>query len=65
LADGKQRFDLPQEDRAMNNLCDRTEAKAFHPPEPKQTDGAALWAVIVIIALASVGLWIAAAGAPV
>ena len=49
----------------MNSLCDKNEAKAIHPPEPKQTDGAALWAVIVVIALASVGLWIAAAGVPV
>ena len=40
----------------MNSLCNREEAKAIHPPEPKPTDGAALWAVIVIIALASVGL---------
>ena len=44
----------------MNSLCNREEAKAFHPPEQKPTDGAALWAVIVIIALASVALWIAA-----
>ena len=49
----------------MNSLCNREEAKAIHPPEPKPTDGAALWAVIVVIALASVGLWIAAAGVPV
>ena len=49
----------------MNNLCDRTEAKAFHPPEQKPSDGAALWAVIVVIALASACLWIAAAGVPV
>ena len=44
----------------MNQLCDKTEAKAFHPPEQKPSDGAALWAVIVVIALASVGLWIVA-----
>ena len=44
----------------MNSLCNREEAKAIHPPEPKPTDGAALWAVIVVIALASVGLWIVA-----
>ncbi len=44
----------------MNGLCDKTEAKAFHPPEKKQGDGAVLWAVIVVIALASVGLWIVA-----
>ena len=45
----------------MNSLCDKNEAKAFHPPEQKTgDDGAALWAVIVVIALASVGLWIAA-----
>ena len=42
------------------SLCNREEAKAFHPPEAKPTDGAALWAVIVIIAMASVGLWIVA-----
>ena len=47
------------------SLCDKNEAKAFHPPEPKPSEGAALWAVIVIIALASVCLWIAAAGVPV
>ena len=46
----------------MNSLCDKNEAKAIHPPEPKPTDGAALWAVIVVIALASVGLWIVAGG---
>ena len=44
----------------MNSLCNREEAKAFHPPEPKPSEGAALWAVIVVIALASVGLWIVA-----
>ena len=44
----------------MNSLCDKNEARAIHPPEPKPTDGAALWAVIVVIALASVGLWIVA-----
>lgn len=44
----------------MNSLCDKTEAKAFHPPEPKPSEGAALWAVIVVIALASVALWIVA-----
>ena len=49
----------------MNSLCDKNEAKAFHPPEAKPNEGAALWAVIVIIALASVGLWIVAAGVPV
>ena len=49
----------------MNSLCNREEAKAIHPPEPKPTDGAALWAVIIVIAMASVGLWIAAAGVPV
>lgn len=44
------------------SLCDKTEAQAFHPPEPKKIadDGAVLWAVVVIIALASVGLWIVA-----
>lgn len=42
------------------SLCNREEAKAFHPPEQKPSEGAALWAAIVIIALASVGLWIAA-----
>lgn len=42
----------------MNNLCDKNEAQAFHPPEPKQGDGAILWAVIVVIALASVGQWV-------
>lgn len=45
----------------MNSMCDKNEAKAFHPPESsKPSDGAALWAVIVVIALASVGLWIVA-----
>lgn len=45
----------------MNNLCSREEAKAFHPPEQKPgDDGAALWAVIVVIAIASAALWIAA-----
>lgn len=44
----------------MNQLCDKNEARAFPPPEQKPSDGAALWAVIVIIALASVGLWIVA-----
>ncbi len=44
----------------MNQLCDKIEAQAFHPPEPKQGDGTVLWAVIVVIALASVGLWIVA-----
>ena len=46
----------------MNSLCDKNEAKAFHPPEQKKTadDGAVLWAVVVVIALASVGLWIVA-----
>lgn len=44
----------------MNSLCDKNEAKAFHPPEPKQGDGAALWAVIVVIAIASVALWMIA-----
>lgn len=42
----------------MNGLCDKTEAKAFHPPEKKQGDGAVLWAVIVVIALASAALWL-------
>lgn len=42
------------------SLCDKNEARAFHPPEQKPSDGAALWAVIVIISLASVGLWIVA-----
>lgn len=42
------------------SLCNSQEAQAFHPPEPKPSEGAALWAVIVIIALASVGLWIVA-----
>ena len=44
----------------MNSLCDKNEAQAFHPPEAKPNEGAALWAVIVVIALASVGLWIVA-----
>lgn len=44
----------------MNSLCDKNEAKAFHPPEQKPNEGAALWAVIVIIALASVALWMIA-----
>lgn len=42
------------------SLCDKNEAQAFHPPEPKTDDGAVLWAVIVVIALASATLWIAA-----
>lgn len=42
----------------MNSLCDKNEARAFHPPEPKQGDGAILWAVIVVIALASAALWL-------
>lgn len=46
----------------MNSLCDKNEAKAFHPPEPKPTDGAALWAVIVVIALASAALWLLSGG---
>lgn len=49
----------------MNSLCDKNEARAFHPPEQKPNDGAALWAVVVVIALAIAGLWIAAAGVPV
>ena len=44
----------------MNSLCDKNEAKAFHPPEPKTDDGAVLWAVILVIAIASAALWIAA-----
>ena len=46
----------------MNQLCDKNEAQAFHPPEQKKTadDGAVLWAVVVVIALASSTLWIAA-----
>lgn len=40
----------------MNSLCSPQEAKAFHPPEPtKPTKGAALWAAIVIAALAGAG----------
>ena len=42
----------------MNSLCDKNEARAIHPPEPKQDDGAVLWAVIVVIALASAALWL-------
>ena len=42
----------------MNSLCDKNEARAIHPPEPKQGDGAVLWAVIVVIALASAALWL-------
>ena len=44
----------------MNSLCDKNEAKAFHPPEQKPSDGAVLWAVILVIAIASAALWIAA-----
>ena len=45
----------------MNSLCDKNEAKAFHPPEQKTADdGAVLWAVILLIAIASAALWIAA-----
>ena len=44
----------------MNSLCDKTEAKAFHPPEQKPSDGAALWDVILVIAIASAALWIVA-----
>ena len=46
----------------MNSLCDKNEARAIHPPEPKQGDGAALWAVIVVIALASAALWLLSGG---
>ena len=43
------------------SLCNSKEAQAFHPPEKKPSESAALWAVIVvIIALAGVGLWIVA-----
>ena len=42
------------------SLCNNEEAQAFHPPEQKPSNGAALWAVIVVIALASAALWIAA-----
>lgn len=42
----------------MNSLCDKNEAQAFHPPEQKPSDGAALWAVIVVIAMASAALWL-------
>ncbi len=38
------------------SLCNSQEAQAFHPPEPsKPTKGAALWAAIVIAALAGAG----------
>ena len=40
------------------SLCNSQEAQAFHPPEQKQGDGAILWAVIVVIALASAALWL-------
>ena len=46
----------------MNSLCDKNEARAIHPPEPKQGEGAALWAVIVVIALASAALWLLSGG---
>lgn len=46
----------------MNNLCDKNQAQAFHPPEQKPSDGAALWAVIVVIALASAALWLLSGG---
>lgn len=46
----------------MNNLCDKNEAQAFHPPEQKPSDGAAPWAVIVVIALASAALWLLSGG---
>ena len=48
----------------MNSLCDKNEAKAFHPPEQKKTadDGAVLWAVIVVIAMASAALWLLSGG---
>ena len=42
----------------MNSLCDKNEAKAFHPPEQKPSDGAALWAAIVIAALAGAGAYV-------
>lgn len=44
------------------SLCDKNEAQAFHPPEQKPSDGAALWAVIVVIALASAALWLLSGG---
>lgn len=46
----------------MNSLCDKNEARAIHPPEKKQGDGAILWAVIVVIALASAALWLLSGG---
>ena len=42
----------------MTSLCDKNEAKAFHPPEQKPSDGAALWAAIVIAALAGAGAYV-------
>ncbi len=44
------------------SLCNSQEAQAFHHPEQKKTadDGAVLWAVVVVIALASVALWMIA-----
>ena len=46
----------------MNSLCDKNEARAIHPFELKQGDGAILWAVIVVIALASAALWLLSGG---
>lgn len=41
------------------SLCNSQEAQAFHPPEPsKPTKGAALWAAIVIAALAGAGAYV-------
>ena len=38
------------------SLCNSQEAQAFHPPESsKPTKGAALWAAVVIAALAGAG----------
>lgn len=44
------------------SLCNSQEAQAFHPPEPKPNEGAALWAVIVVIAMASAALWLLSGG---
>lgn len=48
----------------MSGLCDKTEAKAFHPPEPKQGDGAILWAVVVVISVVGAALWAASGRFP-
>lgn len=47
----------------MNSLCDKNEAQAFHPPEQKPSDGAALWAAIVVAAMSSAVAYVFLLGA--